>query len=257
MGLWVMNADGSGMKPLLHAGAEHAAVRRPLVAGFKSDRLCPRYLTGNRRQTANQHRQRRRQRQQGADPAQGLRGVAALVAGRQTPRLGQHARRQSRDLHRRRRGQEHPTTDAAKRRSTTIPAGRRTASRSPSPAAAAGNFEIHVMNADGSNVRRLTKHRALDYWPAWSPDGKRIAFTSNRDGNYEIYVMNADGSGLRNLTRHRAQDNLRRLVAGRQAHRLHLQPRRRPRCVRDGSEEELTTESQRTQRRKKRKRNTK
>ena len=40
----------------------------------------------------------------------------------------------------------------------------------------------------------------MDYWPAWSPDGKRIAFTSNRDGNYEIYVMNADGTGLRNLT---------------------------------------------------------
>jgi len=71
----------------------------------------------------------------------------------------------------------------------------------------AGNFEIHVMNTDGSNVRRLTKHRALDYWPAWSPDGKRIAFTSNRDGNYEIYVMNVDGSGQRNLTRHRSQDN--------------------------------------------------
>ncbi len=73
--------------------------------------------------------------------------------------------------------------------------------------ARSGNFEIHVMNADGSNVRRLTNHPALDYWPAWSPNGRRIAFTSNRDGNYEIYVLNADGGGLRNLTRHPAQDN--------------------------------------------------
>jgi TolB protein len=39
-----------------------------------------------------------------------------------------------------------------------------------------------------------------NYLPAWSPDGSRIAFTSNRDGNPEIYVMNRDGSGLRRMT---------------------------------------------------------
>ena len=38
--------------------------------------------------------------------------------------------------------------------------------------------------------------------PAWSPDGKRIAFYSERDGNAEIYVMNADGTGVTRLTRH-------------------------------------------------------
>src|SRR5476649_2546743 len=36
------------------------------------------------------------------------------------------------------------------------------------------------MNADGSEQIKLTDHPRMDYWPAWSPDGKSIAFTSNR-----------------------------------------------------------------------------
>ena len=47
----------------------------------------------------------------------------------------------------------------------------------------------------------------MAYWPTWSPDGRRIAFTSNRDGNYEIYIMNADGTGQSNVTNHPASDN--------------------------------------------------
>ena len=42
--------------------------------------------------------------------------------------------------------------------------------------------------------------------PAWSPDGKRIAFYSERDGNAEIYLMNADGTGLTRLTRTSADE---------------------------------------------------
>ncbi len=45
-----------------------------------------------------------------------------------------------------------------------------------------------------------------NYLPAWSPDGSKIAFTSNRDGNPEIYVMNRDGSGLHRMTNNPAID---------------------------------------------------
>ena len=63
-----------------------------------------------------------------------------------------------------------------------------------------GNYEIYVMNADGSNQTRLTNDQNYDYSPSWSPYGARIAFRSERDGNFEIYVMNADGSGQIRLT---------------------------------------------------------
>ena len=58
------------------------------------------------------------------------------------------------------------------------------------------------MNADGSNVTRLTNHPESDCCPAWSPDGRRIAFDSERDGNREIYVMDSDGSNVTRLTNH-------------------------------------------------------
>src|SRR2546425_1060653 len=59
-----------------------------------------------------------------------------------------------------------------------------------------GNFEIYLMNADGSSQTRLTNNLATDFQPAWSPDGKKIAFTSMG----EVYVMNADGSNPTRLT---------------------------------------------------------
>jgi Tol biopolymer transport system component len=71
---------------------------------------------------------------------------------------------------------------------------------------AGSHSDIYVMNADGSGTRKLTHNARQNAEPAWSPDGRRIAFVSRRDGNAEIYVMNADGSGKRNLTRNPAKD---------------------------------------------------
>lgn len=74
-----------------------------------------------------------------------------------------------------------------------------------------GDSEIYIMNADGSNQRNLTNHLARDEFPRWSPDGKWIAFVSDRDNRNDdcvprkfcstnVFIMNADGGDLRRLS---------------------------------------------------------
>jgi TolB protein len=84
------------------------------------------------------------------------------------------------------------------------------------------NYEIFVMNADGTNLVRLTDSAGPDGWPTWSPDGARIAFASVRDdcsfssasdclrtGDigpfHTLYVMNSDGSDQHRLSRRYVQ----------------------------------------------------
>ena len=65
-----------------------------------------------------------------------------------------------------------------------------------------GNNEVYVMNPDGTIEQNLTNHPANDVFPAWSPDGSRISFSSDRHraSDLDVYVMNADGSGVVQLT---------------------------------------------------------
>lgn len=63
-----------------------------------------------------------------------------------------------------------------------------------------GNFDLFVMDADGSNIVQLTDDPGRDFEARWSPDGGRIAFASDRAGTQDIWLMEADGGNLVQLT---------------------------------------------------------
>ena len=198
MGLWVMNADGSDLKPLLNPTQRRrtsTAAGRPTASGspssstsstaptapFRSTRSTPTAATRKRWCRTRPSRNRRAGRptasaSPGSAPATAIRTFTPPISRAKTSSDSPTTRaRQQPQLVARRQA------DRLLQRPQRTPAdprhGRRRRQRPP-----------------------LTNHDGIDYWPVWSPDGKRIAFTSNRDGNYEIYVMDADGGNQRNLT---------------------------------------------------------
>lgn len=62
------------------------------------------------------------------------------------------------------------------------------------------NWDIYVMNSDGSGLTQLTKDPANDSYASWSPDGKKMAFGSNMSGKFQIYLANSDGSNPQQIT---------------------------------------------------------
>ncbi|MDQ5836338.1 MAG: S41 family peptidase [Acidobacteriota bacterium] len=68
--------------------------------------------------------------------------------------------------------------------------------------------DIWVADEDGRGVQRLTVNRARDVYPRFSPDGKWIAFSSDRNGNLDVYVIPSSGGTPRQLTFNSAEDSV-------------------------------------------------
>jgi len=75
----------------------------------------------------------------------------------------------------------------------------------PDTAATPYYRDLYFMHPDGSGIRRLRPHFGTFAGAAWSPDGRTLAFASDRDGLWEVYTMQADGTGVRQLTHHEGQ----------------------------------------------------
>lgn len=66
--------------------------------------------------------------------------------------------------------------------------------------------DLFIVNAKGGKAIQLTRHKAYDFEPVWSPDGKHIAFASDRFGNFDIYLISSEGGEAKRLTYHSSPD---------------------------------------------------
>lgn len=91
----------------------------------------------------------------------------------------------------------HPFKQLTDRKEDTAPAAR--GDRVAFMSNREGNWEIYIVNLDGSGLTRLTSNAANDGLPTWSPDGRTIAFVSDQGGGWAVWAVNPDGSNRRKL----------------------------------------------------------
>src|SRR4249919_3433236 len=68
--------------------------------------------------------------------------------------------------------------------------------------------DIWTADENGQNLQRLTVNKARDVYPRFSPDGKWIAFSSDRDGNNDVFIIPSTGGEPKQLTHHSANDDV-------------------------------------------------
>lgn len=66
--------------------------------------------------------------------------------------------------------------------------------------------DIYTVNAAGGQAKRLTTQSSYESNPIWSPDGKKIAFASDRNGNFDVFIMSAEGGPAKRITRNQANE---------------------------------------------------
>ena len=66
--------------------------------------------------------------------------------------------------------------------------------------------DVYVVNANGGKALQITTNAAYDGDPIWSPDGKQIAFATDRNGNFDVYLVSAEGGVAQRITTNSATE---------------------------------------------------